>query len=173
MPTACLTNFCYPAHKSETGGLSGLPLRNYSLTALRTLRSHLPASIPLIGCGGIATGVDALEYAKAGASLVQVYTGFGYDGAGACRRIKDQLVDALEKVGKTWEEVVQQAVDELSEKPVEKKEMPTSFASGVGSVSQLIAEAEELNKLLDKLGEKMEGGGIGGANGPAMLSVAA
>ena len=87
----------YTANKSETGGLSGVPLKEYSLIALRTLRSHLPASIPLIGCGGISTGADALEYAKAGASLVQVYTGFGYDGAGACRRIKDQLVEALEK----------------------------------------------------------------------------
>jgi len=65
------------ANKSEIGGLSGIPLKIYSLTALRTLRSHLPASIALIGCGGISTGADALEYAKAGASLVQVYTGLG------------------------------------------------------------------------------------------------
>jgi dihydroorotate dehydrogenase len=102
----------------ETGGLSGVPLKEYSLAALKTLRAHLPASIPLIGCGGISTGADALEYAKAGASLVQVYTSFGYDGAGACRRIKDQLVEALNKEGKTWGEVVKLAVDELSAKEV-------------------------------------------------------
>jgi dihydroorotate dehydrogenase len=106
------------ANKVETGGLSGVPLKEYSLAALKTLRAHLPASIPLIGCGGISTGADALEYAKAGASLVQVYTSFGYDGAGACRRIKDQLVEALNKEGKTWGEVVKLAVDELSAKEV-------------------------------------------------------
>jgi dihydroorotate dehydrogenase len=77
------------------------------------LRSHLPASIPLIGCGGISTGQDALDYAKAGASMVQLYTGFAYDGVGACRRIKDQLGELLVKEGKTWEEVVRDAVDRI------------------------------------------------------------
>jgi len=158
-------------NKSEIGGLSGVPLKNYSLTALRTLRSHLPASIPLIGCGGISTGADALEYAKAGASLVQVYTGFGYDGAGTCRRIKDQLVEDLEKDGKTWGQVVKQAVDELSAKLVEDKEKPATVAPGQGGVSQLIEEAEELKKLLDRLGEKM-GDDIAGANGSTMLPAA-
>jgi len=104
------------ANKAETGGLSGAPLKQHSLTALRILRTHLPASIPLIGCGGISTGADALDYAKAGASLVQVYTSFGYDGAGTCRRIKDELVEALDKENKTWEEVVKLAVDTLSAK---------------------------------------------------------
>jgi dihydroorotate dehydrogenase len=60
------------------------------------------------------TGADALEYAKAGASLVQVYTGFGYDGAGTCRRIKDELLEALRREGLSWGEVVQMAVRETS-----------------------------------------------------------
>jgi dihydroorotate dehydrogenase len=143
-----------------------VPLKNYSLTALRILRSELPASIPLIGCGGISTGADALEYAKAGASLVQVYTGFGYDGAGACRRIKDQLVESLEKEGTTWGEVVKQAINELSAKSSE--ETSTIVASGKGNITQLIEEAEELKRLLDRLGEKM-GHNIAGS---AVLSVA-
>ena len=50
---------------------------SYSLQALKTLRARLPSSIPLIGRGGILSGTDALEYARAGASLVQVYTSFG------------------------------------------------------------------------------------------------
>lgn len=125
------------------------------MAALRTLRSHLPASIPLIGCGGISTGTDALEYAKAGASLVQVYTGFGYDGAGTCRRIKDQLLEALVKEGKTWEEVVNHAVDTLSAKPVQPIEPEPKVLPGEGSVTQLIEEAKELKRLLDKLGEAM------------------
>lgn len=116
------------------------------MATLRTLRTHLPASIPLIGCGGITTGEDAIDYAKAGASLVQVYTAFGYDGVGACRRIKDQIVEILEKEGTTWEGVVDKAVKELSLK---------EGAVKGGSVGQLITEAEELNVLLDKLGAKL------------------
>lgn len=44
---------------------------------------HLPSSIPIIGCDGISSGADALEFARAGASLVQVYTGFGHVAAWA------------------------------------------------------------------------------------------
>lgn len=122
------------------------------MKALQTLRSHLPASIPLIGCGGISTGADALEYARSGASLVQVYTGFGYDGAGACRRIKDQLVDELAREGKTWGDVVNKAVGDLSWKaPLPSKQDKTME----GTISQLISEAQELKGLLDHLDEKM------------------
>ena len=140
--------------------------------ALRTLRSHLPASIPLIGCGGISTGADALEYAKAGASLVQVYTGFGYDGAGTCRRIKDQLVESLEKEGMTWGDVVKRAVDELSAKPSEQKEKLTGVVPNEDGVKQLIEEAEGLKRLLDRLGEKMGDDLAGATSGSAMLHAA-
>ncbi|KAJ7720599.1 dihydroorotate dehydrogenase [Mycena maculata] len=124
-------------NKSETGGLSGAPLKQYSLAALRTLRKNLPARIPLIGCGGISTGADALEYAKSGATLVQVYTGFGYDGVGACRRIKDQL----------------KAVSELSLSPRARDIDEKLKADADPSLQQLIAEAEELKSLLDQFGE--------------------
>ena len=152
------------------GGLSGAPLKNLSLTALRTLRSHLPSSIPLIGCGGIFTGADAIEYAKAGASLVQIYTGFGYDGAGACRRIKDQVIDSLEKEGKTWAELVNTAVEQFSIKTGSKPLLVSEVAPGEGSVSTLIEEAEELKKLLDRLGESMGGSEVVEASGPAVLA---
>ncbi|KAJ6607519.1 Dihydroorotate dehydrogenase-domain-containing protein [Mycena sp. CBHHK59/15] len=145
-------------NKVETGGLSGAPLKPYSLAALRTLRKNLPARIPLIGCGGISTGADALEYAKAGASLVQVYTGFGYDGAGACRRIKDQLVDELAKEGLTWGDVVKKAVSELCPQDgafLEARRLEKQLREDTNpSVRQLIAEAEELKKLLDNLGDQ-------------------
>ncbi|KAG6866558.1 hypothetical protein C0991_002043 [Blastosporella zonata] len=147
-------------NKVEIGGLSGAPVKPYSLKALRTLRSHLPASIPLIGCGGIFTGADALEYAKAGASIVQVYTGFGYDGVGACRRIKDQLAVELKKEGTTWSEVVKKAVDELSLKPEVPAVKPSSSSevNAENSLNHLIAEAEDLRVLLDKLDERIETG---------------
>jgi len=138
-------------NKQEMGGLSGAPIKPYSLKALRTLRTHLPASIALIGCGGVASGADALEYAKSGATMVQMYTGLGYDGVGACRRVKDELVGELVKEGKTWGEVVENAVRELS-----LKELPRSeIKQDDNTVSQLISEAEELKKLLNELGDKM------------------
>ncbi|KAF9510449.1 hypothetical protein BS47DRAFT_1373329 [Hydnum rufescens UP504] len=89
----------------EKGGLSGAPLLPLSLSALRTLRAYLPASVPIFGCGGISTGADALEFARSGASAVQLYTSFGYGGPGVPRRIKDEIVSELAKEGTTWEAV--------------------------------------------------------------------
>lgn len=142
------------ANKTETGGLSGPPLKPLSIATLRTLRTHLPASIPLIGCGGITSGTDALDYAKAGASFVQVYTGFGYDGVGMCRRVKDELAAELKKAGTTWSEVVKKSVAELS--LTEAKEAQQKLlAGGDPGVRLLIEEAEELKRLVDQLGERM------------------
>jgi len=55
-------------NKSEIGGVPGNPLKPYSLQALRTFRVHLTSTIQLIGCGGISSGADALEYVHGGAS---------------------------------------------------------------------------------------------------------
>ncbi|KAJ3907295.1 Dihydroorotate dehydrogenase-domain-containing protein [Lentinula edodes] len=139
------------ASRTENGGLSGPPIKPYTLTALRTLRANLPPHIPIIGCGGISNGEDALEYARAGATMVQVYTSFGYDGVGTCRRIKDQIVETLQKEGTTWAEIVKKSVDEYSL----KKKLPEA-RDGQGTVNQLIEEAQHLNKLLDELGRKMD-----------------
>ena len=135
-------------NQSEVGGLSGKPIKPYSLKALQILRAHLPASVPLIGCGGISTGKDALDYAKAGACMVQIFTSFGYDGVGTCRRIKDQLVDELVKEGKTWGQVVDEAVGKLSLKEVQSQEPKKN------NVQELILEAQELKALLDQHGQR-------------------
>ena len=93
-----------------------------------------------------------MEYAKAGASLVQIYTSFGYDGAGACRRIKDELNELLAKEGTTWHGVVNNAVNELSWKPTAP---PVSVkAEEQLNADALINEAKELGKQLDQLSEK-------------------
>ncbi|CAE6482131.1 unnamed protein product [Rhizoctonia solani] len=98
------------ASAQEVGGLSGPPLFPLSLKALKTLRAHLPASIPIIGCGGISSGADALEFARAGASSIQLYTAFGYSGVGTARRIKDELTDELKQLGTTWDKIVSEAI---------------------------------------------------------------
>lgn len=142
--------------KAETGGLSGGPVKPLALQALRTLRSFLPPSIPLIGCGGIATGEDALDFAKAGASFVQLYTSFGYGGVGTCRRIKDELTDALAKEGKSWKEVVDESVEKLSAKKTVTRDTNTRpQAKEESGISTLVEEALAIKQQLDVLGEKL------------------
>jgi len=76
----------------EAGGLSGAPIRQRATEVLRKMHSHLRNEAALIGAGGIMAGADAAEKMRAGASLVQLYTGLVYRGpelvaecASACR----------------------------------------------------------------------------------------
>jgi len=64
----------------EQGGLSGAPLRALATAVVRRLRRQLPASVAVIGVGGIASAADAREKLDAGASLVQLYTALVYRG---------------------------------------------------------------------------------------------
>lgn len=74
------------------GGLSGKPLTNRSTEVISFLRSKLGKNFPIIGVGGIMTPEDALEKLKAGADLVQIYTGFIYEGPGLVKRINRAIV---------------------------------------------------------------------------------
>lgn len=67
-------------HGAETGGLSGLPVRDKSTWVIRTLDSCLGGKLPIIGVGGIFDAASAADKVRAGASLVQVYSGFIYEG---------------------------------------------------------------------------------------------
>jgi len=67
-------------HGGESGGLSGAPLRDKSTTVIRQLAAQLRGSLPIIGVGGILNGADAAEKIRAGASLVQIYSGLIYRG---------------------------------------------------------------------------------------------
>ncbi|MCP4594862.1 MAG: quinone-dependent dihydroorotate dehydrogenase [Neptuniibacter sp.] len=67
-------------HANEDGGLSGAPVRNKSTKVIRTLAEELDGALPIIGVGGITEGIDAAEKIEAGASLVQIYSGFIYKG---------------------------------------------------------------------------------------------
>jgi dihydroorotate dehydrogenase len=72
---------------AEEGGLSGRPLRQRALSVTRTLHEQCGDQLPIIGCGGIFTTDDALRMLDAGAALVQLYTGFIYEGPLIARRI--------------------------------------------------------------------------------------
>ena len=74
------------------GGLSGAPLSDKSNEVIRYLRARLGPGYPIIGVGGIMSATDALEKIKAGADLIQIYTGFVYEGPGFVRRINRALV---------------------------------------------------------------------------------
>ncbi|GGY70225.1 dihydroorotate dehydrogenase (quinone) [Cellvibrio zantedeschiae] len=65
---------------AETGGLSGFPVRDKSTRVIRVLHEELGDKLPIIGVGGITDGASAAEKIKAGAKLVQVYSGFIYRG---------------------------------------------------------------------------------------------
>ena len=68
------------AHAKEAGGLSGEPLTDRARATIAQLAQRLQGEIPIIGCGGIASGADAAAHLAAGADLVQVYTGFIFQG---------------------------------------------------------------------------------------------
>ena len=67
-------------HGNEAGGLSGAPLTQKSTALIAALAQELNGALPIIGVGGIMSGEDAAEKIRAGASLVQIYTGFIYRG---------------------------------------------------------------------------------------------
>ncbi|MFM9840663.1 MAG: quinone-dependent dihydroorotate dehydrogenase [Cyclobacteriaceae bacterium] len=74
------------------GGLSGKPLANLSSEVISFLRLKLGKDFPIIGVGGIMTPKDATEKMKAGADLIQIYTGFVYEGPGFVKRINRSLL---------------------------------------------------------------------------------
>lgn len=76
-----------PKNKNEAGGLSGKPLTDRSTEVIRYLSEKSGKAFPIIGVGGIHSAADALEKLEAGASLVQLYTGFIYEGPGLVKQI--------------------------------------------------------------------------------------
>ncbi|GIG27440.1 quinone-dependent dihydroorotate dehydrogenase [Cellulomonas marina] len=78
-------------HDRGPGGLSGPPLRERGLDVVARLRDRLGDEVVLVGVGGITTGADAREYVANGATLVQGYTGFVYEGPFWARRITRAL----------------------------------------------------------------------------------
>ncbi|HVE89137.1 MAG TPA: quinone-dependent dihydroorotate dehydrogenase, partial [Burkholderiaceae bacterium] len=80
-------------HAEESGGLSGRPLTKRATDVVHLLAHHLRGELPIIGVGGIMSGADAVEKISAGASLVQLYTGFVYSGP----QLVAECVEAIRK----------------------------------------------------------------------------
>lgn len=84
---------------AEPGGLSGAPLASLAAQRLRDFRAASGGALPLIAAGGIASGAEAYARLRAGASLVQLYTGLIYEGPGLPRRILRDLAALLARDG--------------------------------------------------------------------------
>jgi dihydroorotate dehydrogenase len=84
---------------SQTGGLSGAPLRQRSTEVIRHLYRQSRGALPLIGVGGIFTAADAWEKITAGASLIQIYTSLVFEGPGVVKNIVKGLWERLEESG--------------------------------------------------------------------------
>jgi dihydroorotate dehydrogenase len=76
---------------AERGGLSGPPLQARAVRVVQRLRALAGDRLPIVGCGGITTASDAQRFFDAGASLVQLYTAFVYQGPGLARRLVRDL----------------------------------------------------------------------------------
>jgi dihydroorotate dehydrogenase len=89
------------------GGLSGPPLRARALTVLRRLRARVGARVTLVAAGGIETADHAWEAARAGATLLQLYTGFIYQGPSIAMDITRGLCERMRREGfQRWADVV-------------------------------------------------------------------
>ncbi|MDX1429668.1 MAG: quinone-dependent dihydroorotate dehydrogenase, partial [Rhodothermales bacterium] len=83
------------------GGLSGPPIAKRSTRLINYLYQKTAGDIPIIGVGGIDSGAAAYEKIRAGASLVQLYTGLVYEGPSLVKRIKQELVQLIAEDGYT------------------------------------------------------------------------
>lgn len=80
-------------NQNEIGGLSGKPLNNRSTEVIRFLVEQSNHSFPIIGVGGIHSSKDAIEKLEAGASLIQIYTGFIYEGPSLVKKINQAVIE--------------------------------------------------------------------------------
>ncbi len=83
------------SNQKETGGLSGKPLAKRATEVIRFLSEKSNKAFPIIGVGGIHTAEDAIEKLEAGASLVQLYTGFIYEGPALVKAINKKILERL------------------------------------------------------------------------------
>ncbi|SHO78011.1 Similar to S.cerevisiae protein URA1 (Dihydroorotate dehydrogenase) [Malassezia sympodialis ATCC 42132] len=144
-------------HVEEVGGLSGPPLKPLALHALEVMYRRSGGRLTLIGSGGIASAADALDFARAGASAVQLYTALAYHGPGLPRRIKDDLVATLRAQNTTWSQIVGTGLAEVPAYAPDAQRVglypgaPDALERSVASVRH------ELEQLRETLGVQTHG----------------
>ena len=97
----------------EPGGLSGVPLTDKALWVMQQIKDQLGDKLPLIGAGGIMTATDAIKRLRAGADLLQLYSGFVYHGPGLIK----EILTALAKEPTLARQAKQAKIDEQTEQP--------------------------------------------------------
>ena len=136
----------------EAGGLSGPPVKPLALAALSALHAATDGKIPIIGCGGITTGQDAIDFAKAGASIVQMYTSFIYQGIGFPRKLKDEVTEILRKENTTWAAIIGTgAPKRVTIEPVVVEQLEMPILSAVAQGGESIEMKQDLESLLEEL----------------------
>jgi dihydroorotate dehydrogenase len=88
------------------GGLSGQPVKELAIKTVAKFYQLTKGSVPIIGCGGVRSAEDAVRFARAGASMVQLYTSLGYAGPGIVSQIKQDLFQLLQKENRNWKDLV-------------------------------------------------------------------
>ncbi|MFC4541920.1 quinone-dependent dihydroorotate dehydrogenase [Halosolutus amylolyticus] len=86
-------------NREEWGGLSGKPIEDRSTAVVRSIAEYTDGDLPIVGVGGVDSAASAYAKIRAGASLVQLYTGFVYGGPSTAKRINRGLVELLERDG--------------------------------------------------------------------------
>lgn len=86
-------------HKDQAGGVSGAPVFTMATDMMRAVHQASGGALTLIGVGGVASAAEAYAKIRAGASLVQLYTGLVYEGPGLVKRMKRELADMLRADG--------------------------------------------------------------------------
>ena len=102
--TVANTTVLRPSHmtdqqKNEVGGLSGAPLFPIALEIIGDMYTRTQGRVPIIGCGGVASGEDAYKMIRAGASLVQLYTALVFHGPALVPWIKWDLAELIKNDG--------------------------------------------------------------------------
>lgn len=86
-------------YRTESGGLSGRPLRSRAADMLKLVAQVAAGRMALVGCGGIESGADVLERIRLGADLVQVYSAFAYEGPALVSRLKREMLEIMRREG--------------------------------------------------------------------------
>ena len=88
-------------HRGEVGGLSGRPLKGMSTELIRDMYVRTGGRVVIVGAGGVECGDDVVDKMRAGASLVQLYSSFSYEGPCVVSRIKDEVLERMRREGVT------------------------------------------------------------------------